>query len=118
MTNPADAKAALAAVWGSEPVKLPEQVNFGGWPCDLWKVGKVLMALPTVPPGRRVPASLKRLIRDRRSATLSGICPRCRACAEVTTDRIVFSHESWCSIGDPGFTETLGRYVVTDRRSE
>ena len=113
MSSQADAKAAIAAVWESEPEKLPEQVSIDGWPFDLWKVGTTLLALPAVPPGRRVPASLKRLIRDRRRATLSGICPRCDACAEVTTDRISFSHEPWCSIGDPGFSETLGRHVAT-----
>jgi hypothetical protein len=74
-----------------------------GW--SLWKVGTVVVGMPTLLP--TAPKTIKRRYLGRIIANVTGTCPSCRATiGDPTTDvpisQTTVEHEHGCGISDTG----------------
>ena len=108
--NRADMKATVAraarSATGQVPMLVDKPEDMPGW--SLWKVGEVVVGVPTLLPG--APKSVKRRYLGRILANATGRCPGCSATVGDPIDntgttpmmRAQLEHEPGCGISDHG----------------
>jgi hypothetical protein len=106
----AERKAHLAQLTRTDPATVRRTSGPGDafdlWVADLPDGRRIAAVMPKLLPG--APASVRRRVRDRATANLTGRCPRCDAPAGVPDAQAGFQHETGCPlVGDAGMSRWI-----------